>query len=204
MRLDPRLVSTVAAVALHVAAATALLQFDAVRRPVLDAVPLMVHLITPPKVEPPRPPPEVVRPKPRPVERQPVPQAPVEPRPVIVEAPAPGPAAVAPQPAPAPVVAVAPPPLVPPSFAAAYLRNPAPTYPLMSRRRGERGKVVLRVHVSAEGTASQAEVQASSGHQRLDEAAVQAVLQWRFVPAKRGDQPVAAWVLVPIVFSLRD
>jgi protein TonB len=74
----------------------------------------------------------------------------------------------------------------------------------MSRRRGERGKVVLRVHVSAEGTASQAEVQASSGHQRLDEAAVQAVLQWRFVPAKRGDQPVAAWVLVPIVFSLRD
>jgi protein TonB len=205
VRIDARFVSTVAAVALHVAAATALLQLDAVRRPLLEAVPLMVHLVTPPAVETPRPPPEVVRPKPRLVERQPVPQAPVEPAPLVVAASAPSPAAVAPQPEPAPVVAVVPPPpVVPPSFDAAYLRNPPPAYPLMSRRRAEQGKVMLRVHVSADGTASQAEVQASSGHQRLDEAAVQAVLQWRFVPAKQGDRPVAAWVLVPIVFALQD
>jgi protein TonB len=192
-------------VALHAAAASALLQLDAVRRPLLDAVPLMVHFVTPPRVEPPRPPPEVVRPKPRPVERQPLPQAPVEPAPLVVETPAPSPATVAPQPDPAPIVAVAPPlPVVPPSFDAAYLKNPPPAYPLMSRRREEQGKVLLRVHVSAEGTASQALVHVSSGHPRLDEAAVQAVLQWRFVPAMQGDRPIAAWVLVPIVFSLRS
>lgn len=204
-RIDARFLSTVAAVALHVAAATALLQLDAVRRPLLEAVPLMVHLVTPPTVEPPRPPPEAVRPKPRPVQRQPLRQTPVEPAPLIVDAPATSPAAVPPPPEPAPVVVIAtPPPVVPPSFDAAYLRNPPPAYPLMSRRREEQGKVLLRVHVSAEGTASQALVHVSSGHQRLDEAAMQAVLRWRFVPAKQGDRPVAAWVLVPIVFSLQN
>jgi protein TonB len=102
---------------------------------------------------------------------------------------------------PAPIVA--PPALVvPPSFEAAYLRNPAPTYPQMSRRRGEEGTVVLRVFVNAQGGAEKVAVRTSSGHPLLDQAAHDIVHQWRFVPARQGDQPVAAWVLVPIVFRL--
>ena len=38
---------------------------------------------------------------------------------------------------------------------------------------------------------------------RLDRAAQEAVTRWRFVPARRGDVAVEAWVLVPIVFKLQ-
>jgi protein TonB len=46
------------------------------------------------------------------------------------------------------------------------------------------------------------EIRTSSGVERLDRAALDAVRRWRFVPARQGDTPVDAWVLVPIRFSL--
>ncbi len=91
---------------------------------------------------------------------------------------------------------------MPPVFDAAYLQNPPPAYPAMSKRRGEQGRVVLRVFVSTTGAAESVEVRESCGHERLDRAAHDAVHNWRFVPARQGDTPVAAWVLVPITFSL--
>ncbi len=91
-----------------------------------------------------------------------------------------------------------------PQFNAAYLNNPAPAYPPLSRRFREEGKVMLRVRVSAEGQPLAVELAQSSGHPRLDEAARKTVLGWRFVPARRGEQQVAAWVRVPIVFQLRS
>ncbi|MEW6678458.1 MAG: energy transducer TonB [Pseudomonadota bacterium] len=99
---------------------------------------------------------------------------------------------------------IVPPPLIPPRFDAAYLDNPAPRYPALSRRRQEEGRVLLRVHVSPEGVASQVEIRESSGFERLDHAAREAVLRWHFVPARQGDQAVAGWVLVPISFSIRS
>lgn len=89
-----------------------------------------------------------------------------------------------------------------PSFNAAYLNNPAPSYPSVSRRLGEEGLVMLQVQVNTDGSADSVELQTSSGSSRLDQAALEAVKQWRFVPAKRGDQPVTASVVVPVRFSL--
>jgi protein TonB len=89
-----------------------------------------------------------------------------------------------------------------PSFNAAYLNNPAPHYPSVSRRLGEQGLVLLRVQVTADGTAGSVELQTGSGSSRLDEAALEAVKKWQFVPAKRGDQPVSASVVVPVRFSI--
>ncbi|ALG69278.2 energy transducer TonB [Beggiatoa leptomitoformis] len=89
-----------------------------------------------------------------------------------------------------------------PVFNAAYLNNPAPVYPLLSKRRGEQGKVRLRVNVNAEGRAEKLEVAISSGYEQLDQAALVTVKQWRFVPAKRGTEAVSAWVIVPINFQL--
>ena len=86
-------------------------------------------------------------------------------------------------------------------FDADYLHNPAPTYPAQSRRLKEEGTVLLLVRVSAEGTPLSVEIRNSSGFERLDEAGLQAVRQWRFVPAKRGSENVAASVLVPIQFK---
>jgi len=90
-----------------------------------------------------------------------------------------------------------------PRFDAAYLQNPAPVYPPLSRRAGEEGKVVLQVFVEASGLASTVKVQESAGVERLDQAAIAAVKRWKFIPAQRGTEAVGAWVRVPIVFSLK-
>ena len=110
---------------------------------------------------------------------------------------APSPALPLPPAAPGQAVAV-----TPPRFNAAYLNNPPPNYPVMARRLGEEGRVMLRVFVTPEGTAGEVRIQSSSGSPLFDEAAMEAVRQWRFVPARQGENAVAAWVQVPIVFRL--
>jgi protein TonB len=92
--------------------------------------------------------------------------------------------------------------LTPPVFNANYLENPPPPYPQLSRRNGETGRVLLRVFVSAEGRAERVEINKSSGFDRLDSAARSAVSGWRFVPARRGSERVAAWVLIPVSFVM--
>lgn len=95
-------------------------------------------------------------------------------------------------------------PATPPSFHADYLANLAPEYPPLSRRLGEQGTVCLRVRVSADGLPVETHLDSSSGHSLLDRAALEAVADWRFVPAKLGDRAVVGSVLVPIHFSLRE
>ncbi len=94
-------------------------------------------------------------------------------------------------------------PDTPPSYHADYLANPAPAYPLMSRRLGEEGTVTLRVRVGPDGLPRDILLQSGSGHARLDQAARDAVAAWRFAPARLGSKSVAGWVVVPIHFSLR-
>lgn len=89
-------------------------------------------------------------------------------------------------------------------FDADYLHNPKPDYPRISRRLGEEGMVLLRVYVSTEGLADKVELKLSSGFSRLDQAAQETVGRWRFVPARRGDEAIAAWVQVPITFQLES
>lgn len=91
---------------------------------------------------------------------------------------------------------------VPADSNAAYLNNARPEYPLQARQRNWQGTVLLRVYVGADGHVLQVVVQRSSEHEVLDESALEAVKDWRFVPAKRGEIAEASWVSVPIVFKL--
>lgn len=91
-----------------------------------------------------------------------------------------------------------------PRYNAAYLSNPPPTYPLSARRRGIEGTVLVRAEVAAGGECQRVELKKSSGSDALDQAALEAVKKWRFVPAKRGSQAVVAWVEVPITFKLEN
>ncbi len=93
-------------------------------------------------------------------------------------------------------------PLMPPTFSAAYLRNPAPQYPAFARRSGDQGTVMLKVLVSPDGVPLRVELDQSSGSKSLDSAALDAVKGWRFVPARRGTQNIEGWVRVPVVFRL--
>jgi periplasmic protein TonB len=91
-----------------------------------------------------------------------------------------------------------------PDYKADYLRNPRPPYPLIARRMGFHGKVILNVEVLADGKAGQVLLRQSCGHDILDNAALQTVKTWHFTPARHLGQPVTKWFLVPINFSLED
>jgi protein TonB len=93
-------------------------------------------------------------------------------------------------------------PLTPPEDAA-HLNNPRPAYPSLSRRLREEGTVLLNVLIRADGSVAEVEIKQSSGFKRLDDTAVKAVRQWRYLPARRGNQPVDAWHLQPVEFSLK-
>lgn len=92
----------------------------------------------------------------------------------------------------------------PAQFNAAYLRNPPPRYPAMSRQLQEEGRVDVFVEVSAAGLPGKVSLKTSSGFPRLDKAALEVVQTWRFVPANRGGQPEASTVTVPLVFNLQN
>lgn len=93
-------------------------------------------------------------------------------------------------------------PITPAVFNAAYLNNPKPLYPKISKRLGEEGIVLLKVWVLADGTAGSVSLLKSSDFDRLDQSAIEAVKQWKFVAAKQGDKNIESWVSVPIAFKL--
>lgn len=233
-RFSPAVLATVVAAHAAAAwlglMATAALPQPPVEQPIL--ISLVTPAAAPPKEVRPAEPPKANKPIEKPVARKPIeaplpkplprtesvllaPQAARQDAPPVPRAEAvaqPVAAEQVPQAEPAPpaeapqVVATVsePAPIEPPRFNANYLNNPAPAYPRLSRRMGEEGRVLLRVQVSTAGTPAQVELQQSSGFPRLDEVAAETVRLWKFVPARQGGRPVEAWVIVPILFSLKN
>jgi protein TonB len=89
-----------------------------------------------------------------------------------------------------------------PSFDAGYLNNPVPPYPAAAKKLKLQGTAVVRVLVSPEGQPKNVALEKTSGVRVLDETAVETVKRWSFVPARRGNNRIAAWVDVPIKFRL--
>jgi periplasmic protein TonB len=172
-------------------------------------LPDLVSLPQAPPLRPPPPPmvaiPEVQVPRPavaqasitvQPVAPQPSPEpAPSAPATEAVAGPAsaPGPAAAAQPPPPARHVNIS---------QVAYLRAPELAYPLPSRRAREEGRVEVQVLVDAAGAPRQAVLLRSSGHDRLDEAALAAVRAARFKPYTEDGIARAFRVVVPLIFEL--
>jgi len=183
----------------------------------------------PPSVEPPKPLPMEAQPKPRPQPQpQPKPRPAAQPKPAPIKTPvappseravsapppepqtevsppataAAPPAPPAPAAMPAAVQAEAPAPVVLPRSDAAHLNNPAPMYPPVSRRMGEQGRVLFDVYILPDGTVGEIKLKRSSGHPRLDEAGLNAVRQWRYLPARRGNEAIPYWYVQPLDFAL--
>lgn len=159
--------------------------------PVVTPPPKEVPVVKPKPVAKPKP---MLKPKPKAVAR---PQT-VRPVPAVVEPTPVPPVVTKAKPSPA-----APPPIQEAQYQSASLRNPAPSYPPLSQRFGEEGKVLLRVLVSPVGEALTVELLTSSGYPRLDAAARKMVAKWRFIPAKQGQETLQTWLRVPVVFQLR-
>lgn len=207
MRPAPdRFVGLLLVVALHTAALWGLWQHRLLPAP-KEVTTLFVNFIAPPapekKDEPKLPPPS----KPQPIERS-------HPRQIVAETPVIAPSDyVAPPslPRPEPAPAIEAPPLPLPAdpvalsseLAASCPERSPPPYPAPSRRFGEEGTVVLRVELDEAGRVALARISSSSGHARLDEAALTAVKTWRCTPATHNGQPVRTVALQPFKFVLQ-
>jgi protein TonB len=87
------------------------------------------------------------------------------------------------------------------SVAPAFLHREMPVYPLMARKLGREGKVVLRLTIDKNGNLQNVEVIDGAGY-GFTEAAVEAVKKSTFLPAKKDGKPVASRALLPIRFRL--
>lgn len=85
-----------------------------------------------------------------------------------------------------------------------YRNNPKPVYPLIARRKGYEGTVMLNVYVLENGSVGEIGMDKSSTHKILDEAAIKAVNKWSFIPGKKNGTVSAGWVKIPIKFQLND
>lgn len=91
-----------------------------------------------------------------------------------------------------------------PASNADYLQNPKPAYPSLSARLGETGRTVYKVWIGVDGKPQRAELVSSSGFPRLDKAAYDTVMAWRYVPGMRNGVAETMAVNVPIHWELRS
>lgn len=180
-------------------------------------------IVPPPPVIPketPPPKPDVVKQTPKPA----VPQTQAPPQILAVETATPAPNAPAPvqiappapilppsvpvtavaTPAPAPVPAPAPTLKVLPSTDADDLYNPNQRYPRMSFSMGEQGTVMVRILIGDDGLPKKAELQKTSGFERLDQAALDFVMQSRYKPGTLGGKPTEMWMGREVKYILRQ
>ena len=192
-------------------------------------VEVLAQIIEPPKPAPPPPAPVVPKEPPPPPVKQavvkptpPVPQTQAPPQILAVETPTPAPyapatvqvapaapvlppsvpvAAVA-SPAPVPVPVPAPVVKVQPSTDADDLYNPNQRYPRMSFSMGEQGTVMVRILIGAKGLPLKAELQKTSGFERLDQAALEYVMQSRYKPGTLNGLPNEMWMGRSVTYTI--
>lgn len=194
---------------LHAALLVGLVTMDVVNLNLQTAAPMLVDLV--PAAPPPSPPEPVFEPQ-----LEVIPPVIVPPTLDILpprESPIQAVVAETPPPASPPVAVAAPTPVAPvarPSASAAaadlsttMVSATPPQYPLASRRLKEEGTVVLLLRVGPDGKVADIRVSRSSGHDRLDNAALSAVKKWRWAPTLRGGQPVPVQGFVEIPFVLK-
>lgn len=87
-------------------------------------------------------------------------------------------------------------------FGPKFLHREMPVYPLIARRLGKEGRVVLRLTIDENGRLLNVEVIEGAGY-GFTEAAVEAVKRSTFLPAKIEGRPAPSRAILPIRFTLR-
>lgn len=89
-------------------------------------------------------------------------------------------------------------------YKASYLKNPKPPYPPLAVKMRLEGKVALLAEVLPNGRAGKVAIETSSGHDLLDQSALQTVKQWQFTPARKDGVIISQVVRIPINFNLKS
>ena len=79
------------------------------------------------------------------------------------------------------------------------------TYPEEAKKSALEGIVYIKARVAKDGTVAEAMVdpQHPGSVALLETAALDAVRQWTFTPAKFKGEPVDVWIVVPVNFKLK-
>ena len=160
---------------------------------------LLSDNVPPPPAPPQTPPPPPKTPPPPAAAPLPVPTSTAPAITVPVAPPAP--------PSPAPAVVAAPPaPAAPAIRTGATIQAGAscakPDYPSASRRLEEEGTVTLKFLIGTDGRVLQAEIEKSSGFNRLDEAARNALSKCQFRPGTVDGKPEQSWASMKYTWRL--
>ncbi|MBW1649338.1 MAG: energy transducer TonB [Deltaproteobacteria bacterium] len=85
-----------------------------------------------------------------------------------------------------------------------YKNTPPPTYPKLAKKRGHKGTTIIDALIGINGKIKEIKTNNSSGYEILDNAAVEAVKKWLFIPASVGDKKIEMRVTIPIKFEITD
>jgi protein TonB len=90
-----------------------------------------------------------------------------------------------------------------PQTAPVCIHQPSPGYPHAARQNGWEGSVLVAALVDTAGIVRETRIVQGSGHAALDNAAGEAVKEWRFRPGEKSGRSVSMWVRIPITFQLK-
>jgi protein TonB len=162
----------------------------------------------PPQKEPPKP----VKERKLKTKKIPIPDpTPEEPEPIVEPEPEPEPEPLPPDaialigiPAPPPVAGVGPAIAGVNATVPVVIQKITPTYPEMARRAGIQGKVFLQAIIDSSGNVTNAAViSCTVPDVGFEQAAVDAVLQWKYKPGEQNGQPVDVLLNVAVDFTLQ-
>ena len=82
------------------------------------------------------------------------------------------------------------------------IKNPHPEYPMIARKKGWQGRLLLNVRVSENGDVISVNVLKTSGFEILDKTSVETIKIWKFTPARIGGKNVEDYLNIPVSFKL--
>ncbi len=80
----------------------------------------------------------------------------------------------------------------------------SPIYPAEARKNRIEGTTIVKAVIDEQGEVQDPTVSKSSGHPGLDQAAIDAVSQWRFKPATLDGEPVAVYYNLTMDFRIEE
>ena len=82
--------------------------------------------------------------------------------------------------------------------------NPHPEYPLIARKKGWEGRVIIHADIDNTGKVTYIKILESSGYEALDNVSLNTRKNWKFTPAKFGDKFIEDSITIPVNFLLKD
>lgn len=81
-------------------------------------------------------------------------------------------------------------------------KNPRPPYPPAAFQARIEGRVIVKVHVMADGKPSEIQLLQTSGSAQLDKSALDTLAKWELQPARKNGEAIDQWIEIPIHFRV--